>query len=87
MNDQYDNLEAYCPHLGMVLTFNYCRRVQAPLPCRNIIGCWEERLPVDSFLGENFSRIDLEAAFGGLPTTRLERIFDCLAQFKGDETK
>jgi hypothetical protein len=86
MIDSYDNLEIYCPHLGMVLTFNYCRRVQSPLPCRNMIGCWEERVPVNAFLGENFSRVDLEAAFGGLPKTRLERIFDCLTQFKEVET-
>jgi hypothetical protein len=87
MIDQYDPLEVYCPHLGMVLTFNYCRRVQSPLPCRNMIGCWEERVPVNAFLSENFSRVDLEAAFGGLPKTRLERIFDCLTQFKEDETE
>jgi hypothetical protein len=86
MIDSYDNLEIYCPQLGMVLTFNYCRRVQSPLPCRNMMGCWEERLHVDSFLSENFSRVDLEAAFGGIPKTRLERIFDCLTQFKEDET-
>jgi hypothetical protein len=77
----------YCPQLGMILTFNYCRRTQGTLPCRNLIGCWEERLPVDSFLGENFSRLDLEIVFGGLPKTRLERIFDGLAQFRGKERR
>jgi hypothetical protein len=87
MVETYDHLEIYCPQLGMVLTFNYCRRVQSSLPCRNMIGCWEERVPVDSFLGENFSRRELETALGGLPKTRLERILDFLAQFKESETK
>ena len=87
MLDTYDHLECYCPQLGMMLTFNYCRRVQSSLPCRNLIGCWEERIPVDSFLGENFSRVELEAAFGGLPKTRLERIFDCLTQLKEKEVE
>jgi hypothetical protein len=87
MSNQYDSLEIYCPQLGMMLTFNYCRRAQAPLPCRNLVGCWEERLPVDSFLGEAFSRADLEAAFGGLPKTRMERILDCLTRIKENETE
>jgi hypothetical protein len=41
---------------------------------------------VDSFLAENFPRPDLEAAFGGLPKSRLERIFDCLTQIKETKT-
>ncbi|OGP50868.1 MAG: hypothetical protein A2Y79_14325 [Deltaproteobacteria bacterium RBG_13_43_22] len=80
MIESFDHLEIYCPQLGMMLTFNYCRRSQSSLPCRNLMGCWEERIPVDSFLGENFSREDLEAAFGGIPKTRMERIFDYLTQ-------
>jgi hypothetical protein len=86
MIESFDHLEIYCPQLGMMMTFQYCRRGQSPLPCRNLIGCWEKRIPVDAFLGENFSRKDLEAAFGGLPKTRLERIFDCLIQIKETKT-
>jgi hypothetical protein len=78
MIDALDNLEIYCPHLGMVITFHYCRRVQAGLPCRNLLGCWEERIPAADFLGENYNRTELESAFGGLPKTRLERIFECV---------
>jgi hypothetical protein len=86
MNASYDHLEIYCPQLGMMMTFQYCRRGQTPLPCRNLIGCWEKRIPVDAFLGENFARKDLEAAFGGLPKTKLERIFDSLVQIKKTDT-
>ena len=86
MNESFDHLEIYCPQLGMLIPFQYCRRGQSPLPCRNLIGCWEKRIPVDSFLAENFPRPDLEAAFGGLPKTRLERIFDCLTQIKETKT-
>ena len=87
MNETFDTFEIYCPHLGMMLTFNYCRRAQSSLPCRNVPGCWDERLPVATFLSENFSREELEAALGGLPKTRLERIFDCLHQNKGPEPR
>lgn len=85
MIDQFDPFEIYCPHLGMMVTFNYCRKVQSPLPCRNLIGCWEERLDIENFLVEHFSRQELETALGGLPKTRMERIFDCIQQTKAAE--
>ncbi len=80
MIEKHDHLEIYCPQLGMMLTFNYCRRAQSALPCRNLIGCWEGRVQVDSFLRDNFSREELKAVFGSLPKSRLERIFDSLIQ-------
>jgi hypothetical protein len=82
MMDSFDQQEIYCPHLGMMITFKYCRQVQSTLPCRNMIGCWEERLPIGNFLVENFSREDLELAFGGLPKSKMERIFDCIERVK-----
>jgi hypothetical protein len=82
MDESFDQQEIYCPHLGMMLTFHYCRRVQSSLPCRNLIGCWEKRLPIGNFLMENFSREDLERTFGDLPKTRMERIFDSIKQVK-----
>jgi hypothetical protein len=78
MLDSLDTLEIYCPHLGMVITFNYCRRAQSGLPCRNLLGCWEERIPAADFLGENYTRSELESAFSGLPKTRMERIFESI---------
>ena len=80
MIDQYDHLEAYCSQLGMMLTFNYCRRAQSSLPCRNVIGCWEGRIPVDVFLKDHFSLEELQAVLGGLPKSRLDRILDGLSQ-------
>jgi hypothetical protein len=82
MSDSFDQQEMYCPHLGMMLTFQYCRKAQTALPCRNLIGCWEERLPIANFLVENFSREELEITFGGLPKSRMERIFDCIERVK-----
>jgi hypothetical protein len=86
MIDASDTLEIYCPHLGMVVTFHYCRRVQSGLPCRNLLGCWEERLPVADFLGQHYNRTELETAFGGLPKTRLERIFECMSRVEEKKT-
>ncbi|MFH0787838.1 MAG: hypothetical protein V2B13_09525 [Pseudomonadota bacterium] len=82
MPEPFDQQEIYCPHLGMMITFSYCRQAQSPLPCRNMIGCWEKRLPIGNFLIENYSREELEVIFGELPKTRLERIFDCVERTK-----
>jgi hypothetical protein len=84
MNKTHDDLEIYCPHLGMMLTFAYCRCSQSPLPCRNLVNCWENRMAVGTFLAEHFSPEELEHAFGGLPKTRLERIFDKIHELKGE---
>jgi len=62
--------------LGMMLTFRYCRLAQGKLPCRNIIGCWEERIPVDDFLKEHFTSEELKMLFGAPPKSRLDRIFE-----------
>jgi hypothetical protein len=86
MIDELDNLEIYCSHLGMVISFNYCRRAQSALPCRNLLGCWEERVPVMEFLGQHYTRDQLESAFGGLPKSRIERIFECLKRTQQKKT-
>jgi hypothetical protein len=86
MIDTFDNLEIYCPHLGMMMTFNYCRRAQSALPCRNLLGCWEERIPVLEFLSHHYDRKELEAAFGSLPKSRLERIFENLNRTQQNKT-
>jgi hypothetical protein len=84
--ETYDHLEIYCPHLGMMTAFHYCRRAQSSLPCRNLMGCWELRISVEDYLKENFSRADLESAFGGLPKTRLERIIEGVHRCREPET-
>lgn len=87
MDEKFDGLEIYCPHMGTLLPFSYCRQTQGRhLPCRNLINCWQKRIPVDAFLAENFIREELELAFGGLPKTRMERIFDCLEETKNQRT-
>ena len=60
---------------GDHVVFYYCRRVQSDFPCRNFIHCWETRMEVGSFLKEHFPPEALQEAFGGLPKSRMERIF------------
>lgn len=51
----YDDLEIYCRMLGHPLTFSYCRSTEGNTPCRRIIDCWFQRIPVQKYLEENFS--------------------------------
>ncbi|MEW6188369.1 MAG: hypothetical protein AB1585_21850 [Thermodesulfobacteriota bacterium] len=83
MIDAYDTLEAYCNQLGMTLNFQYCRRSQGTLPCRNLIGCWQERIPVNAFLQEHFSKEALQKLFGRLPKSRIERILEGVEKERG----
>ena len=55
MIDEHDLLEIYCPQMGTMLTFNYCRRVQSDLPCRNFIHCWETRMEVGTLFERTLS--------------------------------
>jgi hypothetical protein len=69
-------MEIYCTQLGMVVDINYCISVNDKLPCRNTMGCWENRMDIHVFLKERFSQNELKKAFGGLPKSKIERIIE-----------
>jgi hypothetical protein len=68
----------YCNQLGMLIEFSYCTAVNDGLPCRNIIGCWKERMDILAFLRETFTDDQLKKVFSGVPKSRIERIIDSL---------
>jgi len=61
--DQFDKKDAYCPMLGHVLPFHYCRTMNEGLPCRRILDCWFRRMPIREFIEENFSEEELQRIF------------------------
>ncbi|MEW6570134.1 MAG: hypothetical protein AB1390_02995 [Nitrospirota bacterium] len=71
-------MEIYCNQLGMLIELSYCISVNEGLPCRNMIGCWRERIDVISLLREKFSDDDLRKAFSGIPKSRIERIIESI---------
>ncbi len=73
-------MEIYCTQLGMVMEFSYCISMNEGLPCRNIVGCWEKRMDILSFLKREFEEEDLKKIFSGLPKTKLERIMEVLRE-------
>jgi hypothetical protein len=66
----------YCNQLGMIIEFSYCISMNENLPCRNIIGCWKERIDIIAFLRENFTDEELKKVFSGQPKSRIERIIE-----------
>jgi len=77
----HDRLEIWrCPPLGGPVTFEYCRRMNAGLPCHQLLRCWGERLDVRTYLNENFSQEEIAQAFSTPPPGRMGTIFDVLKQ-------
>ncbi len=62
----------------MMIDFSYCVSMNERLPCRNIIGCWEERINIIEFLREKFTEDELQKALGSLPKSRIERIIESI---------
>lgn len=73
-----DTLTIYCNQLGMLVEFSYCSKLQEGLPCRNIIGCWKQRMDIIAFLNKTFTYEELKRVFSGLPKSRIERIIESL---------
>ncbi len=55
MPDKYDVFEKRCPMLGHAITFKYCRTLNTNSPCRKIMDCWFEQIPIRQYLEDNFS--------------------------------
>lgn len=60
MITEHDHLEIRCPMLGHPLNFSYCRSTTSNTPCRKIYNCWFQRIPVQEFMQENFSKEVIE---------------------------
>ena len=61
--NKYDNERIYCRKLGHWLTFNYCCQENNELPCRKILDCWFEKIPIKEFLKENYTEEEISYIF------------------------
>jgi len=93
--DEHDDKRIYCPALGMMLEFKYCRlagRDLSPdaegarrkLPCARLVGCWEGRLDAAGFLKGNYSEEEVSEWLSPGPT-RIERLYTAAADTVTDE--
>ncbi|HOV89775.1 MAG TPA: hypothetical protein PKW07_03590 [Syntrophorhabdaceae bacterium] len=75
-------MEIYCIQMGSIIEFSYCMSVNDGLPCRNMVGCWQDRFHIERFLELKFNEEELKKVFGGLPKNKLQRIAEYLNRIK-----
>jgi hypothetical protein len=52
--EQFDLEERRCPMLGHQISFSYCRSTHGNIPCKKILDCWYERLPIQDFIKNQY---------------------------------
>jgi len=78
---KHDNKRIYCRKLGHWLTFNYCRQENNELPCRKILDCWFEKIPIKEFLKENYTEEEISYILGS-SKPKLISIIELIEQAK-----
>jgi len=67
--------------LGHQVSFKYCRLYNMEIPCRKILDCWHETIPVGEFLHEFYSDEELKAIFNP-PPDRYSMLMDLIEKSK-----
>jgi hypothetical protein len=78
-------MTTYCPQLGTTVEFTYCAAMSEGLPCRNLPGCWKERIDIPKYLAVNFTPEQLRKVFEGAPKTRIERMLESIRRAKEED--
>jgi len=73
-------MEIYCTQLGMLISLDYCLKVQMGLPCSHTYGCWKERVDVTAILKANFTDEEIALAFNTIPKSRLQKIMEAISE-------
>ena len=81
MDEQYDSKEIYCRKLGHHLAFKYCRTEREGFPCAKIFDCWFEKLPIEEFIRENYTDVEI-AAITVSPRSKVATLFDLIEKAK-----
>ena len=79
MKTQYDHETRYCPMLGHEMNFYYCRTTHNHTLCRKIMDCWHQRLPIGTFLQENFTENEL-SVISKTPQDKITTIMQLINQ-------
>ena len=77
----YDKLEQRCRLLGHPVPFSYCRQLPEGRPCRLIVDCWQGHFDVTTFLQEQYTPDQIEAALAP-PKPKLTSIVELIEQAK-----
>jgi len=76
---QHDNKRIYCRMLGHHLTFAYCRQTASAQPCRKIFDCWSEKLDIEQFTKEHFTKEQIKTLLAP-PKTKMVSLVELIRQ-------
>ncbi len=79
--ESYDTLQVYCPKLGHVVPFRYCRSVKDGLPCGQSIHCWQEQMDIREYIAGNYTGEEVSRIFAP-PKDKIETIVDLIEKSK-----
>jgi hypothetical protein len=79
--DRYDELKGYCRMLGHAVNFAYCRKTAQGVPCRKIMDCWFEQIPIKAFMERHFTPEERESIFKE-PEGKITSLLDLIEQAK-----
>jgi hypothetical protein len=79
--EDYDYEMIRCPRVGGEVSFKFCRSENNLLPCRWIIGCWQARIDIKSFLDEHFTLDDQDRIFVP-PKPKLQSLVEMIEKVK-----
>jgi len=76
---RFDQESIYCRKLGHHLNFSYCRSERRGKPCRKIIDCWFEKIPIQDFLADFYSPEEIQEILKP-PAPKLNYILELIKQ-------
>ncbi len=71
-----------CPILGGPVHFSYCRAMNGGLPCHRVLGCWNGKLDIQTYLQDHFTPEQLDRVFSQPAPGRMGTIFEALRRVR-----
>jgi len=84
--ERYDQMEGYCRMLGHYIPFKYCRTQQNGIPCRKILDCFYERIPIQKFIDAHYSKVEKSNIFQD-PAPKIHSIIELIEKAKARSIK
>ncbi|RLB20483.1 MAG: hypothetical protein DRG76_10935 [Deltaproteobacteria bacterium] len=71
-----DSHHIYCPKLGHLVHFAYCRRQGHGVPCEKIINCWYEVFLIEDYLRKTLSPSEWDSFLARRPKPKLTMLVE-----------
>ncbi|RLB44176.1 MAG: hypothetical protein DRH12_00585 [Deltaproteobacteria bacterium] len=75
------NTAVYCPELGQIVQFSYCRNGGEGVPCPKITMCWYDVFLVEQYLRENLSSCEWDKFLAQRAKHRFAVVLEAMAKY------